>query len=100
MSPAPDQPTPPKPTAQARRTQRQIRLSTIRLRLAILQELDARGITTPDNIGEALGMSAVEAHKLLTWHRRESNLATLEEVATRLGMQMPDPPQLFGAARR
>jgi hypothetical protein len=89
MSPAPDQPTPPKPTAQARRAQRQVRLHTIRLRLAILQELDARGITTPDNIGEALGMSAIEAHKLLTWQRRESNLATLEAAAARLGAQVP-----------
>ena len=84
MSPAADQPSPPKPTAQARRAQREGRLKAIRLRLAIWQELDARGITTPDDVGEALGMPAVEAHKLLTWQRRESNLATLEAVAARL----------------
>ena len=34
--------------------------------MAIGQELDARGLTTPAEISEALGMPAQEATKLLT----------------------------------
>lgn len=41
----------------------------IRLRLAIGRALEGRGITTPAAIGEALGMPANEAAKLLTQHQ-------------------------------
>jgi hypothetical protein len=60
--------------------------------MAIWQELDARGITTPDDIGAALGMSAAEAHGLLTRRPRQAgDVAALETVAVRLGAQVPAP---------
>jgi hypothetical protein len=58
----------------------------IRLRMAIGRELDDRGITTPAAIGEALGMPAAEAAKLLTRRQwQEGDVALLEAVAARLG---------------
>jgi hypothetical protein len=60
--------------------------------MAIWQELDARGITTPDDIGAALGMPAAEANGLLTRRqRRASDVAALEAVVARLGAQVPAP---------
>jgi len=60
--------------------------------MAIWQELDARGITTPDDIGAALGMSAAEANGLLTRRpRRAGDVAALEAVAARLGVHTPAP---------
>src|SRR3954469_5819408 len=56
----------PKLSAEERRARQEDRLTTIRLRMAIGRELDERGITEPAEIGAALGMSAVEATKLLT----------------------------------
>jgi DNA-directed RNA polymerase specialized sigma24 family protein len=92
MSRFPNQPPPkPKLTPQERRVQVDERLKTIRLRMAIWQELDARGITTPDEIGAALGMPAGEVHKLLTRKRREGDVAALEAVAARLGVHTPAP---------
>jgi hypothetical protein len=63
----PDQPPPAKPklTPEERRARNTDRLATIRLRMAIGHELDARDITTPVAIGEVLGMPAAEASKLL-----------------------------------
>ena len=47
------------------------------------------GITTPDAIGEALGMPAAEATSLLTRHHsREGDVARLQAVAARLGLKM------------
>ena len=66
-------------------------MKTIRLRMAIWQELDARGITTPDDIGAALGMPAAEANGLLTRKRREGDVEALEVVAAQLGAQVPAP---------
>ena len=104
MSPAPDQPPPPpktKYTAQEQRVQRVERRKTVRLRMAIWQELGDRGITTPAEIGTALGMPAVEATKLMTRHQwREGDVARLEAAAARLGVQVPEPHQLFGVGRR
>jgi hypothetical protein len=37
--------------------------------MAIGRELDGRGITTPAATGEALGMPAADATKLLTRHQ-------------------------------
>jgi len=86
---------PPSPklghSAQEQRIQREERRKTVRLRMAIWQELDARGITTPDDIGAALGMPAGEAVKLLTWRRQGSYVAALEAVVARLGAQVPTP---------
>jgi hypothetical protein len=88
MTLPPDQPPPAKPTRQARMTDR---LKTIRLRMAIGQALDDRGITTPAAIGQALGMPAKEATSLLTRHQwREGDVALLEAAAARLGVRVPD----------
>jgi uncharacterized Fe-S cluster-containing radical SAM superfamily protein len=80
-----------RPSAQEQRIQREERRKIVRLRMAIWQELDARGITTPDDIGTALGMPAAEVHKLLTRKRREGDVAALEAVAARLGVHTPAP---------
>jgi hypothetical protein len=86
MTLPPDPPPPAKPTRQAREADR---LTSIRLRMAIGRELDDRGITTPANIGVALGMPAAEATKLLTRHQwREGDVALLEAAAARLGVQV------------
>jgi hypothetical protein len=83
--PPPSSPAKPKLTSAERRARQADRLTTIRLRMAIWHELDARGITTPAEIGAALGMLADEAIKLLTrqrWH--EGDAALLEAVEARL----------------
>jgi hypothetical protein len=50
--------------------------------------LDDRGITTPAAIGEALGMPAQEATKLLKRHQwREGDVELLEAAAARLGVR-------------
>jgi hypothetical protein len=79
----------PKYTAQEQRAQREERRKVIYLRMAIWQELDARSITTPADIGAALGMPAPEAVKLLTRRRQRSFVAALEAVAARLEAQVP-----------
>jgi hypothetical protein len=104
MNQPPDQPplsSPPKPklSPEERRVREADRLKTIRLRMAIGRELDDRGIIDPRAIGEALGMPANEANKLLTRHQwREGDVALLEAVAARLGVQVPEPPP-FGTNR-
>ena len=93
MSLPPDEPPPPskpKISAQERRTRQADRLTSIRLRMAIGRKLDERGITDPHAIGEALGMPALEATKLLTRHQwREGDVALLQAAAARLGLQVP-----------
>jgi len=88
--PPPDQPpatAKPKLTPDERRARQADRLTTIRLRMAIGRELDERGITTPAAIGEALGMPAAEATKLLSRHQwREGDVALLQAAAARLGI--------------
>jgi hypothetical protein len=84
MSMPPDLPTP-----EERRERAADRLKTLRLRMAIRQELDNRGITTPAAIGAALGMPAAEATSLLTQHQwREGDVAQLEAAAARLELQV------------
>src|SRR3954453_17432519 len=85
------QPSPAKPklTAAEQRQRHEERLICIRLRMAIGQELDERGITDPGAIGEALGMLALDATRLLTrriW--REGDVALLEAAAARLGLSV------------
>src|ERR671911_142995 len=98
MSPPSDQPPPslppkPKLSAEERRARQADRLKAIRLRMAIGRELDDRGITTPAAIGEALGMPAQEATKLLTRHQwREGDVEQLQAAAARLGVQVPGMP--------
>ena len=85
-----DAPTPkPKLSPEEQRIRREDKLASIRLRMAIYRYLDDREITTPAAIGEALGMPAAEATKLLTrtqW--REGEVALLQAVATRLGLSV------------
>ncbi len=62
-------------------------LKTIRLRMAIGRELDERSISTPAEIGAALGMPVAETSKLLTRRQwREGDVALLEAAAARLGV--------------
>jgi len=75
-----------------RRARHADRLASIRLRMAIGRELDERGITTPAEIGVALGMPAAEATGLLTRRQwREGDVALLQAAAARLGVQVPGP---------
>ena len=80
----------PKLSPQERRRRWEERLAALRLRMAIGRELDERGIAEPAAVGAALGMPAAEATKLLTRHQwREGDVALLEAVAARLGVQVP-----------
>ena len=89
----------PKMSAEERRARQADRLASIRLRMAIGRELDERDITTPAAIGEALGMPAAEATKLLTRHQwREGDVALLQAAAARLGVQVPAAPVGLGGA--
>jgi precorrin-6B methylase 1 len=78
----------PKLSSPEQRQRREDRIACIRLRMAIGRELDERGIiTSPAAIGEALGMAAEEATKLLTRRQwREGDVAALQVVAARLGL--------------
>ena len=88
-------------SAEEKRIRQEDRLASIRLRMAIGRELDDRGITRPAAIGEALGMPAAEATSLLARHQwREGDVAQLEAAVARLGLQVPEMPQLFGTARQ
>ena len=79
----------PKLTPAEQRQRREDRLVTIRLRMMIGRELDDRGITTPAGIGEALGMPAEEATKLLTRRQwREGDVERLQAAAARLGLKV------------
>ena len=77
----------PKLSSLEQRIRREDRIAAIRLRMAIGQELDTRGITTPTGIGDALGMPAAEAHGLLNRRQwREGDVARLQAAAARLGL--------------
>ena len=79
----------PKLTPAEQRQRREDRLVTIRLRMTIGRELDDRGITTPAGIGEALGMPADEAAKLLRRRQwREGDVQRLQAAAARLGLKV------------
>lgn len=87
-------PAPPpaksKLTPQERRAQEADRLTAIRLRMAIGEKLDERGIINPSAIAKALGIPTLEATKLLTRHRwRDGDVLLLRAVAARLGVQVP-----------
>jgi hypothetical protein len=83
LTPPPPSPPPkPKLSAEERRARQADRLKTIRLRMAIWQELEAQSITTPAGIGAAIGMPGTEAQRLLIQqHRQKSD----EAAAARLG---------------
>ncbi|MBL6082648.1 hypothetical protein JMJ56_32300 [Belnapia sp. T18] len=55
--------------------------------MTIGQKLDGSGITTPAEIGAALGMPAAEANKLLTRHQwQEGDVVLLKAAAAWLGI--------------
>jgi hypothetical protein len=94
----PDDPPPPSPrpkpkpklTAEERRARQTDQLIRIRFRMMIGRELEERGITTPAEIGEALGMTPAEATALLNRHQwREGDLLLLQAAAARLELQVP-----------
>jgi hypothetical protein len=86
-------PTTTKLTPAEQRQRREDRLITIRLRIAIGRELEDQGITTPAAIGEALGMPADEATKLMTRRQwREGDVERLQAAAARLGLHVPGEP--------
>ncbi|TDH57941.1 hypothetical protein E2C06_35225 [Dankookia rubra] len=79
----------PKLTSVEQRQRREDRLVTIRLRMAIGRALEDRGITTAAAIGEALGMPAGEATKLLTRRQwRAGDVERLQAAAARLGLTL------------
>jgi hypothetical protein len=85
-------PAKPKLTPDERRAREADRLSSIRLQMAIGQELEERGINDPHAIASALGIPAREADKLLTRRQwREDDVARLEAAAARLGVHVPGP---------
>ena len=93
MSLFPDQPpsppAKPKLSAAEQKARREDRLVAIRLRMAIGHELDARDLTTPAEIGDALGMPATEAQRLLTRRQwREGDIAQLQAAAARLDLSI------------
>ena len=68
--------------------------------MAIGRELDERGITTPAEIGVALGMPAAEATGLLARNQwREDDVAQFQAAVARLGVQVP-PMTEFDARLR
>ncbi len=88
--PSPPPPAKPKLSAAERQARQADRLTTIRLRLAIGRALDDRGLTSPAEVGAALGMPATAAASLLTRHQwRDGDVALLEAAAARLGVQVP-----------
>jgi hypothetical protein len=91
MSSDPPPPSPPaKSSTEERRARQAARPTMIRLRMAIGRELDERDITTPAAIGEALGMPATDATKLLTRRQwRDGDMELLKAAAARLGLRVP-----------
>ena len=84
-------PAKPKISPEERRRRDADRLVVIRLKMAIGRELDERDITTPAEIGAALGMPPAEATNLLTRHQwREGDVAQLAAAAARLGVRVPE----------
>jgi hypothetical protein len=87
--PLPSSPAKSKLTPEERRARQADRLITIRLRMLIGRNLEERGITTPAEIGEALGMPVMEATRLLTRRQwREDDVALLQAAAARLGLSV------------
>ena len=83
-------PANPKLTPEERRTRRADQLVPLRIRMEINYELDKRGITTPKALSATLGMPRDEAVSLLTRkYLREGDVALLETLAARLGVQAP-----------
>jgi hypothetical protein len=81
-------PVKPKLSSGERRARQADRLTALRLRMAIGRELEDRGITSPTGIGDALGMPAPEAARLLARRQwRDGDVALLKAAAAWLGIQ-------------
>lgn len=64
----------------------------IRLRTTINIHLEGLGAATPATIGAAAGLSAAEATGLLTRRQwREGDVAALQAVADRIGLEVVRP---------
>ena len=76
-------------STEERRVMDAERAKALSLRVLLEQELELRGVRDPAEIGAVVGVSAIEAEQLLTRRRwRAGDLALLETMATRLGMQV------------
>ena len=76
------------------------RLTAIRLRYSINTHLEDCGLTAPAQIGAALGLPATEAVGLLTRRQwRAGDVAVLQAVADRLGLQVALPQLELAAGR-
>ncbi len=87
-----DLPSPAKArlSAAERQARQADRLTTIRLRMAIRRALDNWAITSPAEVGAALGMPAPAAATLLSRHQwRAGDVALLKAAAARLGAKVP-----------
>ncbi len=66
------------------------RLLAIRLRYCINTHLDEQGLTAPPDIARAVGLPQAEAVRLLTRRQwRDGDVAALQAVADRLGLDVP-----------
>jgi hypothetical protein len=82
-------PARPKLSSAEQRIRREDRITAIRLRMAIGQELETRGITTASGVAEALGIPAADAQGLLNRRQwREGDIARLQAAAARLGLKV------------
>jgi len=82
----------PKLTPEELKARKADWLVSVRLRIEIGRELDERSITDPHAIALALCMPAIEADKLLTRRQwREGDVAALQAVAGRLGLEVVLP---------
>jgi hypothetical protein len=66
------------------------RLQAIRLRYTINTHLEDQGLATPTAISAATGLPAAEVVRLLTRRQwREGDVAALQAIADRLGLDVP-----------
>ncbi len=78
-------------TVEERRTWTAGWLKIVRFRVAIGRELDDRGLKTPTEIGEALGLDLADVQILLTGKRwRDGDLERLIKLAERLGISVSE----------
>src|SRR3954468_14810712 len=80
--PLPSSPSRRRMTVEERRAMEAERSKAVRLCVLIDQEMEVQGLTDPSQIGDVIGLSAMETEKLLTRRRwRAGNLALLEGIA-------------------
>jgi hypothetical protein len=66
------------------------RLQAIRLRYCINTHLDEQGVTVAPDIARAVGLPRAEAVSLLTRRQwRDGDVAALQAIAHRLGLEVP-----------